>query len=726
MTTPHPSARLPDLAAFDRANGSEGRLRAYTTRRTETLFERLGVLLVGLSFLAVLASPLAAFLAAAIALPATLFEFMVLRHYVRYGKFSRRIDHAAITLAGFVDALGLTSCAFFAQKYSDNLNLLSWALLAGILLNNTLVARFHRPTYLARCLAVAMGCAVLVIDQLLNDQIPLSTVLTQLAAVVLLVYLLRSFIGRVLSREDKITTTERELIVQSELAGKLALVAEHANDCVLIFDQDHRLTWVNPKFSEVTGFGFQEVIGRCPSEFLVHEDADPEKIAQLQTAAKRGHPVNLTLLSRRKDGAGIWLEISQTPILDGLGDVMAYVSVERDATESVTQKAKLERALKDANQAAEAKTAFLSRMSHELRTPVNGVMGALEVLREVRITGDEETQGEVQLVQDLMEEAAPRMVELIDNLLNFSDIEAGEVSVKRRFFDGSTLVQDVVEKYRSAASAKGLRLTVWTPQDGIASMCQDSALLRRLLDALMSNAIKFTEQGEVHVALKMQRDGTVRILVRDSGIGISEQDIGRIFKTFEQAEDGIARSFEGTGLGLALAYEISKLLRGKLTASSEPGQGSCFTLDIPQHLDSGQIEAGKFQGRTQTPPADLRLLVAEDSRAYRKTLETMIGHDGREVMFAHDGLEAVSQYRDGRPDIILMDLSMPKKGGLAAAREIRAWEAAENLPRVPIVAVTTKTSELDRRRCFEAGMDEMLAKPVRKERLMETLGRVLN
>lgn len=704
------SGQLPKLDAFDRYNGPAGLLRRYVVGRVRAIYLRLLVAAIGVFLLTFLAGPKVGILAALITFPLELAEYFVLRRQLARDRFDCPATGRVVFATSALQTLGLAGPIILAGTMSDPLRILAWAYMLGALLNTFLAARYHMPSHRARSF-ILTGCAIIILGHgAWTGQMDRAELVTEGAALTAMGYMLAQLFGHLKRREERATQAERQLIIGSEEAQRLALVAENATDSVMLLDPKGRVTWTNPQFTRMTGYTFQEVQGRRPGDFLNHAETDLATVEELKAVGREARSVNVLLLNRRKDGSRIWVEAHQSPVLDPRGQLKAIVSVERDATERMERAEELRRALAAAELADREKAAFLSRMSHELRTPANGIVGGTELLRAGRLDPDQES------AVSILEDASARMMRLIEDILNYSEIDTGNVKVRSAPTDISALLDSVVEKHRPEAQARGLRISAQV--DGAPIWVQtDLVLLMRLLDKLVCNAVKFTETGEIEVTAR-HTDDRLRLAVRDTGVGISKSDQTRIFDRFEQADGATTRARDGAGLGLSLALDIARLLGGNIEVESATGEGSTFSVD----LELDRIEPVKAASPL---PKDLHLLVAEDNRTNRLLIEKMFKGSTQRITFANDGLEAVDKYVSARPDMVLMDLSMPNKDGLAATRDIRQTEAERQLPRCPIVAVTANASDADRQACFEAGMDAFLSKPLRKARLFETMGEVL-
>ncbi|MEO1459183.1 MAG: ATP-binding protein, partial [Pseudomonadota bacterium] len=374
----------------------------------------------------------------------------------------------------------------------------------------------------------------------------------------------------------------------------------------------------------------------------------------------------------------------------------------------ITDLKERERELSQARRAAErseaAKTRFLANMSHELRTPVNGIMGLASVLAE------KDMPDEQRAIVRTIENSAEALLATINEVLDFSKIDAGKLEIVPEPFNLRQLAREVVDLVTPSASRKGLELVLSYPPGEPSVFVGDTLRIRQCLLNLVGNAVKFTEAGSVRIAIAAAPCGEVTIEVADTGIGIAPEDLAQIFLAFEQVNTRAARRFDGTGLGLAITRSLVELMNGRIAVASELGRGSTFTIGLP--LDPAAPEETKPRQAPGPVATDglarLRVLLAEDNATNRLVVEKMLGAHLDELLVARDGGEAVERYRAEAPDLVLMDLSMPVLSGLEAAGEIRRLEAETGRARVPMIALTANAMAEDREACLAAGMDDFL------------------
>ena len=383
----------------------------------------------------------------------------------------------------------------------------------------------------------------------------------------------------------------------------------------------------------------------------------------------------------------------------------------------ITSDVALRRAKEAAEESARAKGIFLATMSHELRTPMNGVLGCTQLLRDTSLTGQ---QGEL---IETMHRSAEALLTLVNDILDFSKIEAGKMTLEVADVNLRALIRDVTTLAEGLAAHKGLTLSVKIDADVPEEFRGDPIRLRQILFNLVGNAIKFTKHGEVAIAVALKRDAidksdavVLQWSVQDTGIGMTDEQQGHLFKAYAQADTSTARRFGGTGLGLMICRQLVELMGGTITVDSRFGHGSTFvyTTDLLPaiHRDPAASSLGRDQRNAGGEPVGpLRVLVADDNEINQVVVCKFLQKLGCQVEVARTGCEAVEAITRTAYDAVLMDCEMPEMDGYEATREIRRRE--EGTPsHLPIVALTGHTSDEEVRKCHQAGMDQVMTKPV--------------
>ena len=383
----------------------------------------------------------------------------------------------------------------------------------------------------------------------------------------------------------------------------------------------------------------------------------------------------------------------------------------------------LETARNQAEAASAAKGRFLAMMSHEIRTPMNAIIGIAALLRQTELS-----QRQRELLSHA-HDAANSLLQIINDILDFSRIEANRLEILTEPFSLRSLLDALDSLFREQAYARGLHLNVSIPPELPDLLLGDRGRLRQILSNLLANALKFTDSGEITLSVRqLSADATARTVrlrfeLQDTGIGIPLEKQSAIFEMFSQVDDSSTRRFGGTGLGLAICRQLTELMGGTITVASAPGNGSCFTVELP------------YQTTDQAPPAcpcidartlpRLRILLAEDHPVNQLVSRELLSSLGQEVVTVANGRLLLEEAARQPFDLILTDISMPEMDGYQAALEIRSGRAAGVDPRIPIIAMTAHALADDRQRILDAGIDGYVAKPVEIRELLEELRRTV-
>ena len=517
-------------------------------------------------------------------------------------------------------------------------------------------------------------------------------------------------LGRFLRRWDK-DALERAEAEARRAERRLSEAIDALPEGIVFLDAEGRYVLWNKRYAEIyhrsadlfaPGRKLADTLrigverGDYPDALGREEDWLAERLALMRNPGVR-HEQQLA--------DGRWIMIEERSTSDG-----GVIGLRVDITDMKVQAHALRHALARAEAANQAKSEFLANMSHEIRTPLNGVLGLASVLEREPLDPRHR-----EMVRTIIA-SATSLDALLSDLLTFSRLDSGKLELKSEPFALGETVRQAAALFEPQAADKGIALKLEIAPAAEARVIGDAARLSQLVINLVSNAVKFTDQGEVGVSLAAAPGCAWRLKVADTGIGFDPTEAERLFRRFEQADGSITRRFGGTGLGLAICRQLARLMGGSIDAEGRPGRGATFTVELPLALAEAPAEA-----REPSDGRALRVLVADDNPTNRKVAQLMIQALGAEVHCVENGAEAVQALKDGGYDLGLIDLQMPVMDGLSAIRELRRLEAAHGRPRLPLMVLSANTGEEDQAASAMAGADAHIGKPIRAEDLAQVL-----
>jgi PAS domain S-box-containing protein len=481
---------------------------------------------------------------------------------------------------------------------------------------------------------------------------------------------------------------EEEMLRASEARFRLAV--ETLGEGVLIADVRDVVVYVNSRMCELSGYAAPEMIGAEVGALLVPPEEVPAYAERMQLRLQ-GVPERYEIRLRRKDDQRFVAEVNSTPFRDGKGRIVGTLSAIMDVSERKRIEEELVAAVDASEDASRAKSAFLANMSHELRTPLNAVIGYSEMLQE-----ELSARGLAELLGDLdkIHASGKHLLRLINDILDVSKIEAGKMELITEVLDVKDLVNDVSSTVAPLAEEAGNALQVRC-QGELGTMRADATRVRQVLLNLLSNASKFTERGRITLTVdRAAINGApwLRFRVADTGIGMTPDQLGKLFKPFTQADASTTRRYGGTGLGLVISRQLCQMMGGEVLVESEPGRGSTFTIVLPAGTAEGQapdhprlaaaVESILARGSANGAAT---ALVIDDDRLVRDLLRRFLEREGFRVVTAVNGEEGLRRAREVRPAVITLDVVM---SGIDGWGVLRSLKADPNLAPVPVVMIT--------------------------------------
>jgi PAS domain S-box-containing protein len=489
-------------------------------------------------------------------------------------------------------------------------------------------------------------------------------------------------------------------------------------DALMTTDPYGIITDVNKQMEALTDCTRDELIGAPFKDFFT----DPERAeAGIKLVLSEKKVTDYELTARARDGTKTVVSYNATTFYDRGRTLQGVFAAARDVTERKRVEMELKQARAAAESASRTKSDFLASMSHEIRTPMNAIMGIADLLAKTTLTPEQDKYVQI------FRRAGDNLLNLINDILDLSKVEASQLDLERTGFALNDLLDKVMEVVGVRAHEKGLTLTRDIAHNVPTGLVGDPTRLRQVLLNLLGNAIKFTESGEVSLSVMLDGDSAVpsalRFTVSDTGIGIPADKLGQVFERFTQADSSTTRRFGGSGLGLTICKRLVELMGGRIWVESEVGKGSVFAFAAPFEIWAGAdrpmtVTVG---AEPEPPPRPLRILLVEDSPDNRMITLAYLEDTPYRIDVAENGAVACDIFRAGHYDLVLMDRQMPVMDGLIATRTIRAWEQANDRPPTPIIALIASAFKGDREKCMAAGCTAYLTKPIKQDALLRAI-----
>ncbi|MCE1225304.1 MAG: ATP-binding protein [Geobacteraceae bacterium] len=519
--------------------------------------------------------------------------------------------------------------------------------------------------------------------------------------------------------------TERKQIEQKLETDRnyLKVLFEYGGSGHLIVSSDRRIVQVNQQFCEMLGYMEQELLGQSVRMLHLDEQHYLDWAPRFIQARNGCTHLNAEHPSRRKDGSIIWCVFTGVRLTLPDGDQGVVWSV-IDISDRKQVEDELRQAMEAAEAANRAKSEFLANMSHELRTPLNGVIGMAHLLGATELSPEQEKY------LACIESSATSLVTLIGDILDLSRVEAGKMVLENVSFSLRDCIDELVASQQFEISRKNFSVQI-AVADGVPEiLLGDQMRTRQILLNLLGNAIKFTEQGMITVAVKLvsRSNGTVvvQLSVTDTGIGMSLDKLERIFAPFEQADNSTTRRYGGSGLGLAICRRLVELMGGQIRAESREGVGSTFSVELPFTVPEPALpcpSAAPEESENGQSRRSLAILLAEDNQISTEFIVKLLQRSGHQVTAVENGQQALEKVAQQQFDVVLMDIQMPVLGGDAATRIIRRQEQQSG-GHLPIIALTAHALDDERRRLLADGFDAHVSKPVNVALLLEVIKRL--
>jgi PAS domain S-box-containing protein len=509
--------------------------------------------------------------------------------------------------------------------------------------------------------------------------------------------------------------TDRKLA--EEKLKKLSVAVQQSPAVVVITDPLGNIEYINPTFTQHTGYSVAEVIGKNP-RILQSGLMAKEVYEELWQTILSGEVWHGEFYNRKKNGELYWEVAVISAIVNNEGAITNFVAVKEDITEKKKLWIELVAAKEKAEESDRLKTAFLANISHEIRTPMNGILGFSELLKDPHLSGAEQAE-----YIDLIHQSGQRMLTLINDIIDISRIEAGETMLQITETPVNQLLQELHAFFKPQAVQNGLGLScIAGLSDQESIIVTDSSKLTQILTNLIQNALKFTLEGSIAFGYTA-KEHMLEFYVTDTGIGIPPEMNESIFERFRQVDSSITRHHEGSGLGLSISKAYVALLGGTIRVESVPGKGSSFLFTLP-YTAPGSLKKPDQYPESQEAiglPRNLTMLIAEDDEVSALLLQKSLNGENLIIHQARNGREAVRQVeKHPEINIVLMDINMPVMNGLEATRAIKRLQ-----PELPVIAQTAFTAVADKEKAKEAGCAGFITKPINRMELLELIKKLL-
>lgn len=547
-------------------------------------------------------------------------------------------------------------------------------------------------------------------------------------AVIVMAVVLGAYMFRFIQAEEKVSAVKSDKYKKLFLNLPVGFAqAQILRDAQSGRNMGYRISDANETFGRLFALDISDYYGKVISESKVEvlQDINAWFEAYNNSGTKQGELLEVEITMEKLD------KVFSTVMYKSESDYINMVVI--DITEQKETENKLSKAIKDANAAYKTQSEFLANMSHEIRTPINGILGMLQLTLMA-----EDLQADYRDNLTTAKNCADTLLRLINDILDISKLEAGKYNLREENFDIKAIIEETVAAQIPIAKGKGLGLDCNFNGNIPKLVRGDGQRIQQVLNCLLSNAIKFTNEGGVRVKVACMDDTLdkikLRIAVADSGIGIADEDRNKLFIRFSQVDASDTRKYGGSGLGLVITKQIVELMGGNITVQSKEGLGSTFIVEVPLKLiKPAEAETEENVNESDDPAVfslaghtRARILVAEDEPVNQQVIGKLLGMAGYSYDIAENGEKAVELFKQKEYQAALFDVQMPVMDGLAATQEIRAIEFREGKKRLPIIAVTARAMFGDKERILEAKLDDYIAKPYNLNDVVETLNKYVD
>ena len=533
------------------------------------------------------------------------------------------------------------------------------------------------------------------------------------------VYMTHKFLMQEVDADPLIGGISIEITRRREAEYKLRILSKAIRNspvCVIITDPEGMIEYVNPAFVNSTGFSFAEVMGEN-TKIINSGKHEKEFFRNMWSVIKEGHDWQGEILNRKKDGSLFWELVNISSVKNNNGEITHFVAIKDNISKRKHMEEELLRSKEKAEESDRLKSAFLANMSHEIRTPMNAIVGLSSLLSDPQLPFSER-EGFSSIIQ----ENSKVLLQLIDDIVDVSKIEAGQIKIRPAVCEITALLSEIYESYTLQIRNKGNSVKLILNESMYGKKLYtltDSYRLRQILTNLISNALKFTEHGTVEFGYNMKNGSDIQFFVKDTGIGIPADKHDMIFDRFRQADDTRTRYHQGAGLGLSISKSLVELLGGKIWVESERDRGSCFyfTILLRKSVENMVTAAHNTELSAVPDLTGKTILVVEDVEVNFTLLEALLKKTGANLLWAINGTRALEYCKDNNNiSSVLLDLNLPDIHGLDVLREIK-----KKYKNLPVIIHTAYAMNGEKELCAMAGCDGFITKPIDLENLVRLI-----